>query len=70
MFKVKIYHNWCKCEGLKSIDRHEVDCDERNKPGHTVKEITYDVRNVPEECDKFIKLLEDEGEKDRKIQEP
>ena len=63
MCKVKIYHNWCKCEGLKCIDRHEVHCDGRNKPGHTVKEITYEVRNIPQECDKCIKLREEEEQK-------
>ena len=37
--------------------------EDRNKPGYTDKKITYDVRNVPEGCDKYIKLREEEEEK-------
>ena len=69
MCKVKIYHNYCKCGELELIDRNEANCDEMNKPGHMVKKITYDVRNVAEECDKCIKFREEEEQKKRKAQE-
>lgn len=68
MCKVKTHHNWYKCGELESIDRNELDFDERNKPGHMVKQIMYDVGNVTEECDKCKKLRREEGEK-KKAQE-
>lgn len=66
MCKVTIYHNWCKCGKLESIDSNEYGCNERNQPSHMVKEVTYEVRNVPEECEECIKLREEEEEKREK----
>ena len=68
MCKVEIYHNWCKCGELESIDRNEYDCDEWSQPDHMVKEVTYEVRNVPEECEECSNLREEEEEEKRKAQ--
>jgi hypothetical protein len=69
MCRVDIYHNWCKCGGLESLDRLEYDCEDRDRPDHLVKETTFDIRNIPDECQKCEDLRLQEEEERRKKQE-